>query len=301
MRFPRRLKTFSAALFFVPVQRIFAQPQETDSLQEFGRSIISSLFGLRELFAQQDDGAQNLRDLLLLLVQIAVIGIVLNIVYAIVKRLLYKKKFKRQKMRFEFAEEEVKSTKMDGISREQMEELLSKCRELSFRTDRHTARRGNSFFVATLTYRMAIALNADKQTAASYFVAALVYDSGFLDIPGSYFHSEILTSKQRRQIRTHVKNFEGYIAFLPEQLYTVCFNACYLHHENEDGTGYPEGLVSSEIPEVAKYIHVAESYASLVSERTYHRELSPKKAIADLRKKQNIYDPKLVDILATLV
>ena len=36
------------------------------------------------------------------------------------------------------------------------------------------------------------------------------------------------------------------------------------HHENEDGTGYPDRLVGDEIPPYAKIIHVADVYAAVL-------------------------------------
>lgn len=41
------------------------------------------------------------------------------------------------------------------------------------------------------------------------------------------------------------------------------------HHENEDGSGYPQGLKDNDIPLIAKIIHVADVYDALCSKRSY--------------------------------
>ena len=47
------------------------------------------------------------------------------------------------------------------------------------------------------------------------------------------------------------------------------------HHENEDGSGYPSNLKSSEIPLYAKIIHIADVYDAMLSERSYKATINP--------------------------
>ena len=51
-------------------------------------------------------------------------------------------------------------------------------------------------------------------------------------------------------------------------------NAVLYHHENEDGTGYPEGLKGDKIPYVAKLIKVADVYDAIRSKRSYKDEMN---------------------------
>ena len=55
-----------------------------------------------------------------------------------------------------------------------------------------------------------------------------------------------------------------------------------LHHENEDGTGYPEGRLGNEISQNAKLIGLADRYCAFVSARNYRRSLLPPAALARL-------------------
>jgi hypothetical protein len=55
-----------------------------------------------------------------------------------------------------------------------------------------------------------------------------------------------------------------------------------LHHENEDGSGYPEGLQGPEIPQNAKLIGMADRYCAFVSARNYRRSLLPQVALHKL-------------------
>jgi hypothetical protein len=55
-----------------------------------------------------------------------------------------------------------------------------------------------------------------------------------------------------------------------------------LHHENEDGSGYPEGRLGPEIPQNAKLIGMADRYCAYVSARNYRRSLLPQVALHKL-------------------
>lgn len=57
---------------------------------------------------------------------------------------------------------------------------------------------------------------------------------------------------------------------IPERVRT----AVLCHHENEDGSGYPNGLSGEEIHPFAKIIHVADVYDALSSKRPYKEACS---------------------------
>ena len=52
------------------------------------------------------------------------------------------------------------------------------------------------------------------------------------------------------------------------------------HHENYDGSGYPEGLSGDSIPMGARIIRVCDVYAALTSDRPYRSRFSEEEAMA---------------------
>lgn len=67
-----------------------------------------------------------------------------------------------------------------------------------------------------------------------------------------------------------------------------------LHHENEDGSGYPSGKIGEEIPLSAKIISLADRYCARVSSRRYRKSLLPNEALSDiLLSDYNSIDPML--------
>ncbi|MFN8572263.1 MAG: tetratricopeptide repeat protein [Gemmatimonadaceae bacterium] len=69
------------------------------------------------------------------------------------------------------------------------------------------------------------------------------------------------------------------------------------HHENWDGTGYPDGLAASQIPLWARIVCIADVYDALTSERSYKRGLPHEEALEVMRRDVGRqFDPDLFDL-----
>jgi putative nucleotidyltransferase with HDIG domain len=67
------------------------------------------------------------------------------------------------------------------------------------------------------------------------------------------------------------------------------------HHERFNGTGYPDGLKSEEIPLQARIVAVADAFDAMVSDRPYKKGLSVQKALQVLEKGAGSqFDPVVV-------
>ena len=68
------------------------------------------------------------------------------------------------------------------------------------------------------------------------------------------------------------------------------------HHENWDGTGYPDGLKATQIPLGAKILSVVDCYDALTSDRPYRPRLPDSEATKILiNRRGTMYDPLVVD------
>ena len=56
-------------------------------------------------------------------------------------------------------------------------------------------------------------------------------------------------------------------------------DSIYYHHENYDGSGYPENLAGEKIPMGARIIRICDVYAALTSKRTYRDAFSSETAM----------------------
>jgi len=68
------------------------------------------------------------------------------------------------------------------------------------------------------------------------------------------------------------------------------------HHENWDGTGYPDSIRGEAIPIGARILSVVDCFDALTSDRPYRRRMTNEAAIAILLERRGtMYDPAIVD------
>ena len=73
------------------------------------------------------------------------------------------------------------------------------------------------------------------------------------------------------------------------------------HHENWDGTGYPDGLSGEDIPIGARILQIVDCFDALTSDRPYRPRLDVRDALKILAdRKGTMYDPHLVDAFFAL-
>ena len=79
-------------------------------------------------------------------------------------------------------------------------------------------------------------------------------------------------------------------------------DALELHHERPDGKGYPHGLQGTEIPVVARIVHVADAFDAMTSARPYRPALTVRIALSELRAGAGTqFDPHVAHHLAAVV
>ncbi len=181
--------------------------------------------------------------------------------------------------------------------------LAARCAALGEKVDGHTGRKDNSKRVAMLAYNISCSTKMTREQAALCFCCALVSEAGLLDLPGQLFFREILSAKERKQIRASVKGFTDYIGFIP-RCYDEFFIGASLHQgENLDGSGYPDGLKGSEIPVLARIIRVAKDYTALTEPRSHgiFIPFTPKAAVRYMKRSKKLYDQRIVSILEKLI
>lgn len=74
------------------------------------------------------------------------------------------------------------------------------------------------------------------------------------------------------------------------------------HHENWDGSGYPDGLEGEETPTSARIVKIADYYDAITSERPYREPMPIREAIKLLDwERERILDPELTKVFIELV
>ncbi len=74
------------------------------------------------------------------------------------------------------------------------------------------------------------------------------------------------------------------------------------HHERWDGSGYPHGLKKEEIPLASRVIAIADAYDAMTSNRVYHKAISHKAALEEIKRCAGTqFDPDIVELFVRLM
>jgi len=75
------------------------------------------------------------------------------------------------------------------------------------------------------------------------------------------------------------------------------------HHEKWDGSGYPDGLKSEQIPLTARILQITDIYDALTTDRPYRKALPLEKALAIMREevKRGWWDGSILQEFEALV
>lgn len=144
--------------------------------------------------------------------------------------------------------------------------------------------------VSKLTYLTAQKLGIDDDSCHELAVAGLLHDIGKLKLSG-YLYGRAHDSfalENIKYMRMHskisydlLKNYD----FSPFVLETVLH-----HHENYDGTGYPDNLKGEEIPYGARVMRVADTFTALISDRPYRKAFDIDTAMRSMIDEISNYD-----------
>jgi putative nucleotidyltransferase with HDIG domain len=146
--------------------------------------------------------------------------------------------------------------------------------------------------------RLARELNiTDQAELRALEAAALLHDTGKLAIPEHILNkpdkltaAEFETMKQHSRIGAEIlSSIEFPFPVVPIVRH---------HHENWDGSGYPDGLRGEHIPIGARILAVVDCFDALTSDRPYRRAFSSDKALSIICERRGaMYDPAVVDVL----
>jgi len=137
-------------------------------------------------------------------------------------------------------------------------------------------------------------LNLDEKSSMALRLGMNLYDLGLMKVPRSIrAKKEELDEEEREKLRAHPNIGYSLISLMGLEERIMRMVRC--HHENHDGSGYPDGLIGDEIPIEARIVNVVDSFRALISEGPYRRCYSLDEARNEIIKSAGTkFDPKVV-------
>jgi putative nucleotidyltransferase with HDIG domain len=146
--------------------------------------------------------------------------------------------------------------------------------------DRSTARHAAA--VARYARELAQQVGASEADQDLVHTAGLLHDIGKFALPDHILHAKVLSDDDWAVIRRHPQDGATLVGRLDG--YGPVAEAILYHHEHVDGSGYPAGLIGSEIPVASRMLAVCSTYDTLTARETYRSPMTPQDAITELRK-----------------
>jgi diguanylate cyclase (GGDEF)-like protein/putative nucleotidyltransferase with HDIG domain len=135
----------------------------------------------------------------------------------------------------------------------------------------------------------------DDRLLKAIEAAALLHDMGKLAVPEHILNKPgKLTEAEFEKMKLHASVGADILSAI-EFPYPVVPIVRH-HHENWDGTGYPDGLSGMNIPIGARILSVVDCFDALTSDRPYRPRLGDEEALRILLDRRgSMYDPLIVD------
>jgi putative two-component system response regulator len=155
--------------------------------------------------------------------------------------------------------------------------------------------------VQTMSERLALASGLSTEDAAAIGWAGMLHDVGKLHVPDRILLKPgPLAAAEWEIMRQHPIWGEQILA--DGEGFALARRIARWHHENFDGTGYPDGLAGIHIPFEARIVRVADAFDAITHTRPYRRPRSVEEALGELdRSAGRHFDPELVRLQIQLV
>lgn len=156
--------------------------------------------------------------------------------------------------------------------------------------------------VACLARRLARELGLPPGGVEQVHAGALLHDLGKVGIPDAILESpDSLAPEERALMEEHPGKGEKILA--PIEGLRALLPIVRSHHENWDGTGYPDRLAGLEIPLAARIVKVADTFDAITSSRPYRScDLTTEEALAMMEVgRGTLFDPGLLDLFLEMM
>lgn len=145
--------------------------------------------------------------------------------------------------------------------------------------------------VSNLAVMIARELGESDEFCGSIAVAGILHDIGKLKLAKYLYAEDGLIVEQMKYVRQH--SAQSYEIIMGAGYSREIALGVYHHHENYDGSGYPNNLRGDRIPWMARILRVCDVFAALTADRSYRNAFDSKSALEIMIDEVADYDMKV--------
>jgi HD-GYP domain-containing protein (c-di-GMP phosphodiesterase class II) len=157
--------------------------------------------------------------------------------------------------------------------------------------------RGHSERVAFYSMLIAKHMGMSPDEVEKVHLSGIIHDVGKIGIEDKILRKPAaLTEEEYEIMKQHPRKGEYILDAVP--LLKQMAGAGLMHHENWDGSGYPDGLKADQIPLLGRIVSVADAFDAMTTDRPYSKAMTFEAALARLRfLADKKFDTKCVDAI----
>ena len=151
-----------------------------------------------------------------------------------------------------------------------------------------------------LTRQLALELGLAERDAEDLGHSSILHDVGKIHVPDHVLRKPgALTDDEWTIMREHTTSGERILS--REPFFNTARSIARSHHENWNGSGYPDGRKADDIPLAARIVRVADVYDALTTVRPYKPAWSADDAAQHIERESGVlFDPKVVSAFLNL-
>ncbi len=168
--------------------------------------------------------------------------------------------------------------------------LETSLHEKTFETREHAHR------MQSLCIQFGKALGLPGNELDSLSLLANLHDIGKIGIPDSILSKPGPLSEDEWDIIKKHPEIGYRILYSSHELVAIA-DEVLAHHEKWDGSGYPEGRTSHDIPILSRVLAIVDAYDVMTHERSYKKAISHKEALEEIKRcATSHFDPELARV-----
>jgi len=155
--------------------------------------------------------------------------------------------------------------------------------------------------MAAYARELARAVGWAERDCRNLELAAPMHDTGKIGIPSEILRKPAkLDADEWVVMKTHTRIGHNILSHSQAPVFQLAAEVALRHHEQWDGSGYPDGLAGEAIPIAARIVAVADVFDALTMKRPYKNAWPVEDAIAQLeRGAGRHFDPRLIEAFGT--
>ncbi len=156
---------------------------------------------------------------------------------------------------------------------------------------------GHSVNVCFIASLIGAKMRFDERQLTELAAGAILHDVGMMSVPPSLLNKKGKLTAEEWEITKGHTGFGFDILRLQGTVSLPTAYVAYQHHENFDGSGYPNGIRGEKIHQYARITAVADIYDSMTSERVYRTARQPHEVYeVMIGSRGSTLDPKIVEL-----